>query len=276
MIAVTMQKTLRPSITLLLIGLFIMVIAPSTLIPATGLFNALPKAVTFPFFRPSVKPRAIDVPAANANEAVASSAAAVKAGAGENTTLPLQDFVSSVTNGQADHVVGVYVPGVLALPVGQQPKGNAGYVTREKDKATQFSMARKYGTVGILAHNDLAGEQFSGIQMDNYAIIVYGDGRIEYYVIEAVQKYQALSPTSTFSDFVNLDGSNEKLTASQLFNRVYGPGGRLVFQTCLAGEGDPSWGRMFIIARPATSQVLSVVKQTSFLLDFASFGLASN
>ena len=136
-------------------------------------------------------------------------------------------------------------------------------------------MAEMYGTVGILAHNDLAGAQFYDVQMSQYAIIVYGDGSLEYYVISGVEKYQALSPTSTFSDFINLDGSNEQLSAGALFNRIYAPGNRLVLQTCMEAQGDASWGRMFLIAEPATSQVLSVVQQTSFLLQFASFGMAT-
>lgn len=196
-----------------------------------------------------------------------------------NTTIamePLQDFVHAVENGQSRAVVGIYVPGVLAMPVNQQPDGDAGFVTREPGKVTQFGLANQFGTVGILAHNDLAGAEFPQIQMNQYAIVVYGDGRLEYYEISDVQKYQALSPTSTFSEFVNLDGSQEHLSASQLFNRVYSPGGRLVLQTCIDAFGDASWGRVFIIAEPATSQVLSVVQQTSFLLQFASFGLASN
>lgn len=198
-----------------------------------------------------------------------------KAAANSAEDVSLQAFVDSVVNGDPNAVVGIYVPGVLARPVGQQPKENAGFVTRESGKVTQFDLARKYGTVGILAHNDLAGAEFSNIKLNSYAIVVYGDGRLDYYVIRAIEKYQALTPTSTNSDFVNLDGSNERLSASKLFSHVYGPGDRLVFQTCILAHGDPSWGRMFIVATPATSQVLSVVKETSFLLNFASFGLAS-
>ena len=189
---------------------------------------------------------------------------------------PLQDFVHSVTNGQSNVVVGIYVPGQLALPVGQQPKGNAGFVTREPNTTTQFNLASKYGTVGILAHNDLAGAEFSKIQQNMYAIVVYGDGRLEYYIISDIQEYQALTPTSTFSDFVNLDDSGETLNASQLFTRIYGAGNRLVLQTCIAANGNASWGRLFIIARPATAQVLSVIQQTAFVYEYASLGLASH
>jgi hypothetical protein len=193
----------------------------------------------------------------------------------ETNQLPsLQQFASSVKNGQRGAVVGIYIPGVLALPVGQQPKDNAGYVTRQPEQATQFSMAGKYGTVGILAHNDLAGAEFSDIQLDHEAVVIYGNGHEEFYLTSEIQKYQALSPTSTFSDFINLDGSSERLTAGQLFTRIYGPGNRLVFQTCIDAHGDASWGRLFIIARPTFDPVLSVVEQTTSLLDFSSFGMA--
>jgi hypothetical protein len=191
------------------------------------------------------------------------------------STLPsLENFVDSLKNGQKNTVVGIYVPGVLALPVGQQPQGNSGFVTRQPKQVTQFSMARQYGTVGILAHNDLAGADFDEIKINQYAIVIFGDGHEDYYLVTDLQKFQALSPTSTFSDFINLDGSKEHLTASQVFSRIYAPGGRLVFQTCIEGQGDPSWGRMFIIAEPAAEQALSFVQQTSFMLEFSSFGLA--
>lgn len=187
---------------------------------------------------------------------------------------PLESFVQSVVNGQANRVVGIYIPGVIAYPVGQQPKNDAGFVTRDPRQVTQFDLASRYGTVGILAHNDLAGATFSNIGLDQYIIVVYGDGRQDYYLIDEIQKYQALSPTSAFSNFINLDASHELLSANQLFNRVYGPGGRLVFQTCIEAFGDASWGRIFIIAEPVTDQVITIAQQTSYLLEFASFGLA--
>lgn len=190
-------------------------------------------------------------------------------------TLPtLDQFAQSVKNGQRNAVVGIYVPGVLALPVGQQPKGNAGFVTREPHQATQFGLAGQYGTVGILAHNDLAGTEFTQIKLDEYAIVIYGDGHEDYYLIDDIQKYQALTPTSTFSDFVNLDGSNEHLNAAQLFSRIYGIGGRLVFQTCLEAQGNASWGRIFIIGKPVNDPVLAVVQQTSRLFEFANLNMA--
>jgi hypothetical protein len=184
------------------------------------------------------------------------------------------EFVDSVVNGDRSTVVGLYIPGKLALPIGQQPKGNAAYVTREPNQGTQFAMASRYETVGILAHNDLAGSKFSAIQEDNYAVVVYGDGHHDYYNIDAIEKSQALSPTSTYSDFVNMEDPNDRLTAGQLFSQVYGVGNRLVLQTCIAAHGDPSWGRMFIIARPAPSQVMSFLQQAPLILEPANYNFA--
>lgn len=177
-------------------------------------------------------------------------------------TESLQTFIDSVTNGDPNTVVGVYIPQTIALPVAQQPAGNAGFVTRQPELTTQFQLAEQYGTIGILAHNDLAGAQFSNIQMGHYAVVIYGDGREEYFLIEEIEKYQALSPTSTYSDFRNLE-NNEKMTASQLFSHIYGPGDRLVFQTCMDAEGNPSWGRMFIIGKPVSPQVISFIQEAS-------------
>lgn len=187
----------------------------------------------------------------------------------------IQEFADSVKNGNSSQIVGVYVPGIVALPVSQQPKNNAGYVTRNPDEVTQFSTAGQYGTIGILAHNDLAGAQFYHFELNQYAVIIYGDGSVEHFIIEDIQKYQALSPNSAYSDFISLANPQERLTAGNLFSRIYGAGNRLVFQTCIEANGDASWGRMFIIARPAKRQIPSISRETSFLLNFASLKSAA-
>jgi len=176
-------------------------------------------------------------------------------------TEKLHEFVQSVINGDSNTIVGIYITGVMALPVGQQPEGDASYVTRDPNQVTQFGLASRYHTIGILAHNDLAGAQFSEIHKDSYVVIVYGDGRMIYFQVDDIQKYQALSPTSTYSDFVDLANTNQTFTAGRLFDRVYGAGNRLVLQTCLARFGNPSWGRIFIIAKPASSQTITLLTQ---------------
>ena len=159
------------------------------------------------------------------------------------------DFSKSVQNGQKDILRGVYVDKVLALPIVQQPSGNAGYVSSNDGEATQFRMASQFGNVGLLAHNQLSGKSFSGLTAEQEVRLVYGDGHVEYFVIKEVLKYQALQPNSPYSSFKNLN-KDETLTAEQMFKRIYFGDRHIAFQTCIEAEGNLSWGRLFVIAVP--------------------------
>ena len=53
----------------------------------------------------------------------------------------LNNFVDSLINGQSNTLRGVYVPGFLALPIVQQPRGNTGFVSEKPGTATQFQLA---------------------------------------------------------------------------------------------------------------------------------------
>lgn len=169
----------------------------------------------------------------------------------DNTaSLPsFTDFSKAVQNGQADVLRGVYASNVLALPIIQQPSDNAGYVSSNDGEATQFRMASQFGNVGLLAHNHLSGKSFSGLAVGQEIRLVYGDGRVEYFVVKEVLKYQALQPNSPYSSFKNPD-KNETLTAEQMFKRVYFGDRHITFQTCINAEGNLSWGRLFVIAIP--------------------------
>jgi hypothetical protein len=159
------------------------------------------------------------------------------------------DFRRSVQNGEADILRGVYVPKVLALPVVQQPEDQPYYVSQQNDEVTQFSMATQYGNIGLLAHNNLSGKFFSKLSIGHQVRLVYGDGRVEYFVVMAILRFRATEPQSVSSSFRNLD-RNETLSAGEMFNRVYGGERHLVFQTCIEAQGNASWGRMFILAVP--------------------------
>ena len=161
------------------------------------------------------------------------------------------DFAQVVRNGKADLLGGVYVPNVLALPVVQQPAGNSGFVSNTDGQVTQFGMASHYGNVGLLAHNYLAGKVFSQLAVGQEVRLVYGDGKVEYYVIKEVLKYQALQPNSPWSSFRDLK-DDTVLTAEQMFNRVYAGERHVTFQTCIYAEGISSWGRLFVVAVPKT------------------------
>ena len=167
----------------------------------------------------------------------------------ENSLLSFADFNRSVQNGEADVLRGVYVANILALPVIQQPANNHYYVSNRDGQITQFSIASQYGNIGLLAHNTLSGKLFSQLAIGQEVRLVYGDGHVEYFVIAQILRFQALQPESVSSSFRNLD-RNETLTAGQMFNRAYLGDSRVVLQTCIAGEGNTSWGRLFVIAVP--------------------------
>jgi ketosteroid isomerase-like protein len=162
------------------------------------------------------------------------------------------DFSKSVQNSDGKALRGVYVDDVLALPIIQQPSGNPAYVSNSDGEITQFGMASQYGNVGLLAHNNLAGKSFSGLAAGQQVRLVYGDGKTETFVITEILRYQALQPASPYSSFRNLDKNKETLTAEQMFKRAYLGNRHVTFQTCIEAYGNPSWGRLFVIAVPKT------------------------
>jgi hypothetical protein len=171
-----------------------------------------------------------------------------------NNTARLPDFTvfsQTVQNGKADSLRGVYVPNVMALPIVQQPSGNAGYVSSNDGQATQFAMASQFGNVGLLAHNYLSGKSFSQIAVGQEVRLVYGDGRVEYFIVTEILQYQALQPNSPWSSFRSLN-DDTTLNAEQMFKRVYAGNRHVTFQTCVQAEGISSWGRLFVVAVPKT------------------------
>lgn len=162
----------------------------------------------------------------------------------------LDEFVASVTDQNGDRIVGVYAPGVLALRVLQQPANNAGFITGATDAVSQFGVAASHGAVGLLAHNYLSGEQFFDLKPGQSVVVVLANGTRERYRVDAVHSYQALSPSSAVSDFLELKTSGRRISAQQLFNEMYAQPGQLVFQTCIAHGGNSYWGRLFVVANP--------------------------
>ena len=159
-----------------------------------------------------------------------------------------QNFVAVVSNGQASQVAGIYVEDVLAFPVVRQ-NGNAAYVSTGPDEVTLFGMAADYGSTAFLAHNYLAGATFFQLSEGQVITLVYGDGSAADFQIQSIRRFQALSPNSTQSTFVDLD-SNQKLSAADLFYSVYNSDNPIVLQTCIEKDGVSSWGRLFVIAVP--------------------------
>jgi len=174
----------------------------------------------------------------------------VQAFGGVKNALPdFPDSYHSAPTGNGDRLRGVFLSDVLELPVIQQPADNPYYVSNHNGEATQFSMASQYGSIGLLAHNTLSGKYFSKLAIGQEVRLVYGDGRVEYFVVEQALRFQALQPESVSSSFKNLD-KNEVLSSGEMFNRVYVREHRLIFQTCIQAQGNVSWGRLFVIAVP--------------------------
>jgi hypothetical protein len=169
--------------------------------------------------------------------------------------LPMSEFVSSVEDGDTA-LRGIYVNDVMAVRVVQQPADNAGFVSATDGVVTQFKLAEKYGTIGLLAHNFASGSLFPKIKQADIIQAIYGDGKISQFKVTTIYKFQALTPESATSNFLDLS-TGEKLTSTALFYKVYqrqsaSVEGKtyLVLQTCIAKDNESSWGRMFIVAEP--------------------------
>jgi hypothetical protein len=192
----------------------------------------------------------------------------LSASAAEGGLLPVfSGFVVAVSNGQAKVVRGVYVPGTLALRVMQQPADDPKLVFRVDGVATQFGMAASNHVIGLLAHNNLAGASFSGLKIGQEVRIVYGDGRVDYYTVDHLARFQVLQPGGQAEDYLDLN-SKLNYTARDIFTTFYAGADHVTFQTCIFKDGNSSWGRLFITAIPVPSnylgRLLAAMLQTSF------------
>lgn len=168
----------------------------------------------------------------------------------DGKNLPALDaFVNELRNGQSGEVRGVYIPEIMAAPVIHQPKGNNHFVSSGKSTVTQFGLASQFGSVGFLAHNYLAGQSFSLLELNQIFYVIYGDGQTSILTVTEILRYQALEPDSTFSKFIDLQ-NNHPMTTAETFSKVYDRPGQIILQTCIAMGDVSSWGRLFVIAEP--------------------------
>ncbi len=157
----------------------------------------------------------------------------------------LEQFVEQVANGNGETLRGVYVPLKLALPVVQQPPGREDYVSPMNAEVTEFRMAQKAGSVGLLAHNYLAGRHFFNIERGDLVFLAYGNRRVETFVVEEIRKYEELY-NGLYKDLETL----QDYDARQVFHEMYGGERHVTLQTCIEKDGNWNWGRLFIIALP--------------------------
>lgn len=161
----------------------------------------------------------------------------------------LDTFVKQVRNGQAGQLRGLYVPELLAAPVIQQPADMDGFVSSWQNVVTQFNLASKVGSTGLLAHNDLAGKSFALLHKGQELYLIYGTGKVSKFVVSEILQYQALESTSDLGSYIDLH-NNDILTTPELFTRIYNRPGQVILQTCINANGNPTWGRLFVIAEP--------------------------
>jgi hypothetical protein len=167
-----------------------------------------------------------------------------------NPDLTLDEFSAEVSNGVGSQIVGVFAEENFAYPIIQQPVNNPAFVSTEEGKVTQFATASRYGSIGLIAHNTLAGADFSLLQVGDVITLVYGDGSARTYSVTQIKQFQALSPTNPYSAFKDLEDPSTTLSVATVFTSVYAVTDRLVLQTCIAKDGIDSWGRLFVIAEP--------------------------
>lgn len=169
---------------------------------------------------------------------------------GFSSSGDLRAFIHSVVNGQAQQIVGVYVPGEFSHPVIQQPQNDPVFVSTTPDEVTQFEMPAKFGAVGLLAHNSLAGLDFFKLGLGSTFYLVYGSGMLQRFTVQNIRRFQALDPENPYSDFLEAGSKALPITSADLFNEIYSHAGEVVFQTCIDQDGNSSWGRIFITAVP--------------------------
>jgi hypothetical protein len=160
------------------------------------------------------------------------------------------EFVNSIKNGDKKKVVGIYVDSKLALRVVYQPPNDAAFVSTIEGVATYFllpyTVAKNHG---FLAHNYLAGALFFDLEPGDAVTVIWGDGSYDNFEVLEIRDFQALSPRSPRSDFIDLS-TGEKLNANNLFIEIYKGDFHIALQTCIARNNDDSWGRHFVLAPP--------------------------
>ncbi len=171
----------------------------------------------------------------------------------------LETFIRQIWNGQAKNLAGIYFSQDASFAVLQQPADNPVFVYTLPGVVTQYKMANVFGTIGILAHNTLAGSSFLRLKVNQPITLVYGDGKTRQFQVTSIKRFQALDTENPYSDFVDLDQPDQRLSSGEVFSRMYTRGNEVVLQTCLQKDGDPSWGRVFVTASPVQLQAQGAV-----------------
>ncbi len=164
----------------------------------------------------------------------------------------LEDFITSVIDGQAGTVRGLYIPGLIALRIVPQPDGQFDFISYEEDTATQFQSPTFFGVIGLLAHNFLSGRFFLQVLPGQVLTIIYGNGQMEDFQVAEIHDYERLTELDLHSNFQDVQ-NNQTLSADQVFQLYYQGAHHLTLQTCLEKGGDWNWGVRMITAFPVSA-----------------------
>lgn len=149
---------------------------------------------------------------------------------------------------------GVYLGNTRYLHVVDQPSDKPGFVSGISGVATNFQLASRYGNIGLIAHNYLGGKYFLDLNVGDKLYIMNGRRERQCYQVTSIHRFQALNPQSPRSDFIDLD-TRLYYNVNEVFKRVYTGDHHLVLQTCIEKGDIKEWGRLFIIAHPAQSEL---------------------
>ena len=169
-------------------------------------------------------------------------------GKNTNPVKRLAEKIASPKN-PLEEVSGLYLGNRRFLHAVSQPSGKPEYVSSMSDVVTNFQLASRYGNIGLIAHNYLAGRHFLDLKIDDVVHVMDGKRRTRLYRVTKIYQYQALNPRSPRSNFIDLENSNH-CTAKEVFERVYMGKHHLVLQTCIRKGDIEEWGRQFVIADP--------------------------
>jgi hypothetical protein len=148
-----------------------------------------------------------------------------------------------------DDVSGIYFGNDNFMRAVSQPSGKPEYVSETSGVVTNFQLASHYGNIGLIAHNYLAGRNFFDLKIGDVVFVMDGLRQTRPYRVISIRQFQALSPQSPRSNFIDLDTSR-MLSASEVFQCIYTGDHHLVLQTCIEKGNVKEWGRLFIIAEP--------------------------
>ncbi|HUN22984.1 MAG TPA: hypothetical protein PK299_07650 [Anaerolineales bacterium] len=168
-----------------------------------------------------------------------------------NNNSDLLSFVEDAKIGSPE-LTGLYIEDLLSMPIIQQENQQPNWVSGSFNTVTQYYYASLTNTIGILAHNYLAGAYFYEITENQTISIVDGLGNIQSFRVVELKRYQALSPNSPETNLMDLE-TGEVFEAYEIYIKYYvsQPGEtKLVLQTCIENNGNGSWGRYFVVAVP--------------------------